>query len=141
MIVLGIVLYVFIGIIVGVGSFVFLNDWFDDECISALAGIFWPVSLVLSLLIFIISSLVKIVYQVMNYLKTEGFHYYKEELPDCCGKCKYMIYCNNHSEVNKCTLSNKTKLHSLVNSCEAFKKDWLWRFKIRYKWDDNLKNK
>ena len=131
MVFLGIVLYVFIGIIVGVGSYVFLNDWFDDECISALAGIFWPVSLVLSLLIFIISSLVKIVYQVMNYLKTEGFHYYKEELPNCCGKCQYIEYTSYKGTNTRCLKSNKIRNAPLAVPCENFKQSKLWRFTIR----------
>lgn len=131
MIFLAIVLYVIIGIVVGVGSYVFFNDWFDDESFSTLAGTFWPVTLVFSILILIIGALIKVVYQVMYYLKTEGFHYYKEELQNCCGKCKYIEYTSTKGTNCRCLKSNKIRNAPLAVPCENFKQSKLWRFTIR----------
>lgn len=131
MIFLAIVLYVIIGIVVGVGSYVFLNDWFDDESFSTLAGTFWPVTLVFSILIVIIGALIKVVYQVMYYLKTEGFHYHKEELQNCCGKCKYIEYTSTKGTNCRCLKSNKIRIAPLAVPCENFKQSKLWRFTIR----------
>lgn len=131
MVFLGIVLYVIIGVVVGVGSYVFLNDWFDDESFSAIAGIFWPITLVFSILIVIIGALIKVVYQVMYYLKTEGFHYHKEELQNCCGKCKYIEYTSTKGTNCRCLKSNKIRIAPLAVPCENFKQSKLWRFTIR----------
>lgn len=131
MIFLAIVLYVIIGVVVGVGSYVFLNDWFEDESFSTLAGTFWPVTLVFSILIIIIGALIKVVYQVMYYLKTEGFHYHKEELQNCCGKCKYIEYTSTKGTNCRCLKSNKIRIAPLAVPCENFKQSKLWRFTIR----------
>lgn len=131
MIFLGIVLYVIIGVVIGVGSYVFLNDWFDDETFSALAGTFWPITLVFSILIIILGALINVVYKVLYYLKTEGFHYYKEELPDCCGKCKYIEYTSTKGTISRCLKSNKVRNAPLAVPCEHFKQSKLWRFTIR----------
>lgn len=131
MVFLGIVLYVIIGVVVGVGSYVFLNDWFEDESFSTLAGAFWPITLVFSILIIIIGALIKVVYQVMYYLKTEGFHYHKEELQNCCGKCKYIEYTSTKGTNCRCLKSNKIRIAPLAVPCENFKQSKLWRFTIR----------
>lgn len=131
MIFLGIVLYVIIGVVVGVGGYVFLNDWFDDECFGALAGTFWPLTLVLGLLICIIGALINVVFKVMYYLKTEGFHYHKEELQNCCGKCKYIEYTSTKGTNCRCLKSNKIRIAPLAVPCENFKQSKLWRFTIR----------
>lgn len=131
MVFLGIVLYVIIGVVVGVGSYVFLNDWFDDESFSTLAGTFWPITLVFSILILIIGALIKVVYQVMYYLKTEGFHYHKEELQNCCGKCKYIEYTSTKGTNCRCLKSTKIRIAPLAVPCENFKQSKLWRFTIR----------
>jgi hypothetical protein len=48
-----------------------------------------------------------------------------------------MYYWNDHDELNGCRLY---KGHSHMSSshihCEEFKQHWLWRFRIRHKWDN-----
>lgn len=134
--------YILIGIITGVISFVFIMNKAEDcEPAGVFIGMLWPVSIVIYLIYKLLSFLTCNVYNVCTYIQDEGLHYYKGELPDCCGKCRYIQYCNDYDELNQCTKQRRTRLSSEVIPCDYFKKYWLWRFKIRYKWDNNQKNK
>ena len=142
MIVLLIISYILIGIITGVISFVFIIGEIEDgESLGVAIGIFWPIIIIGYVIFKLLEFLIRKVYNICIYIHDDGIHYYKGELSDCCGKCKYIQYCNNHNEFNRCTKQQGTKLSSEVIPCDYFKKYWLWRFKIRYKWDDNRKNK
>ena len=127
------VIYLIIGIITGVGCYVFV---FDSECdegdiLSVFAGILWFVSIPLGLLGYGICKFCKYVYIAMNHIKHEGFHYCKEDIPNCCGKCKHITYLNFHNECHRCDIHRKTSYTSTEVPCEDFKLNPWWRFKIR----------
>ena len=137
-----IIIYILIACVVGCAIYVYHNDEEDSAMIGLFGGFFWPLTFVFMLMcklfIFICSNICK----VFEYLKDEGLHYCKEDIKPCCGQCKHMYYWNNHNELNGCRLY---KGHSHMSSshihCEEFKKHWLWRFRIRYKWDEKVENK
>lgn len=141
MIALWIFLYVVIACVIGCFLYVQWEGEEDCEIGVIFASVFWPAAIIIIMSYFILKYICSNLVRFFKYLKNEGLHYCKENIEPCCGQCKYMIYCNYHNEVNKCALHNGTELHSLVSPCKSFKKNWLWRFKIRYKWDDNRKNK
>ena len=142
MIALLVISYILIGIIIGVVGFVFIiNKEEEYEPAGIFIGILWPASIVVYLVYKILEFLIRNVYNVCTYIQDEGLHYCKEDLENCCGKCKYIQYCNNHNEINQCIKHQGIRISSEVIPCNHFKKYWLWRFKIRYKWDDNQKNK
>lgn len=137
MIALLVISYILIGIITGVVSFVFIMHKEEDcEPAGFFIGMLWPVTIVGYLVYKILVFLVHNVYDVCTYIQDEGLHYYKKDLENCCGKCKYIQYRNNYNEVNQCTKQQGTRLSSEVIPCDYFKKYWLWRFKIRYKWSN-----
>lgn len=130
-----IILYILIACIIGCAIYVY-SDCIDRDYMGTFGGIFWPFTIIFIILYTLITFICSNLCKVFEYLKNEGFHYCKEDIPSCCGKCKYMYYCNNYNELNGCRL-HKGEAHfsSTSLSCEKFKKHWLWRFKIRYKWD------
>lgn len=128
--------YILIGIIIGVVSFVFIFNREDGcEGPGVFIGFLWPVTIVGYLIYKILAFLVRNVYNICTYIQDEGLHYYKGDLENCCGKCKYIQYWNDYNEMNKCIKQQETRFSSEVVPCNHFKKYWLWRFKIRYKWD------
>lgn len=132
---LWIILYVAIACVIGCFLYV---QWEDEDCEITIifAGIFWPTSIIIIILYYILKYICNNLINFFKYLKNEGLHYCKENIEPCCGQCKYMYYCNDHNELNGCHLyKGHTHLSSTSISCEQFKKNWLWRFKIRYKWD------
>ena len=131
-----IIAYVLIGCVVGV-----LFNYYIHDIPSELAGLFWPLVGVITIVWIICSKFCEIVTSIVTYLDKEGFHYCKEDISPCCGQCKYKHYNNYHNEINYCDKCSGTRLVSTAKPCSEFKKDLFWRFKIRYKWDDNLKNK
>ena len=131
MIVLWIILYIIMGILVGVGCYVFLNDFFDDDALAFFAGVMWPVTTVVLICGWLISLAVKGVYAVMTYLKNEGYHYYKEDLAPCCGKCKYAEYTGNTGTTIRCKRSLSVYTSSLKHPCDKYTQHCLWRFTIR----------
>lgn len=131
-----IVLYLIIGIIVGVGCYVFVFDNGDDEMsdvTSVFAGILWPLAISFGLIGYGIATFSKCVYTAMIYLKKEGFHYYKGDLPKCCGQCKHSSYLNYHNECSKCSIHDTISYESTETPCQDFKLNPWWRFKIRMK--------
>lgn len=141
LIALCIIAYILIGCVVGV-----LFDYYDDEVPCEIpcevAGIFWPIVCAFTIIWVICSKFCEMITSIVRYLDTEGFHYCKEDIPSCCGKCKYMYYWNDHNELNGCRLKkHHSQISSEVLPCSRFKKHWLWRFRIRYKWDEKTENK
>lgn len=130
-----VIIYILIACVVGCAIYVYLDDE-DCDIAGVFGGMFWPLTIVFILLCKLFTYLCGNICKAFEYLKNEGFHYCKEDVPPCCGKCKYMYYWNDHDELNGCRLY---KGHSHMSSsniyCEEFKKHWLWRFRIRYKWD------
>lgn len=133
--------YILIACIVGCAIYVFYDDD-DSDIASILGGTFWPLALVFISIYKLLAFFCNNICKVFKYLKNEGFHYCREDIKPCCGQCKYMFYYNDHNELNGCYLK---KAHSNISTettpCSQFRKHWLWRFRIRYKWNDNLKNK
>lgn len=136
-------IYVLIACIVGCAIYVYYKDEEEDADVAGLfGGIFWPLTFVFMLLFKLFTSFCSNICKAFEYLKNEGFHYCKEDIEPCCGKCKYMYYWNNHNEINGCRLfKGQSHLSSSNIHCERFKKHWLWRFRIRYKWDEKAENK
>lgn len=146
MIIFWIILYITIACVIG--CFIHIQ-WEGEEeneenleFVVIFASVFWPAALVIIILYcgfkYVCSNLVSF----FRYLKVEGFHYCKEDVPPCCGQCKHMFYYNDHNELNGCRLKeHHFRFSSEVISCSKFRKSIWWRFKIRYKWDDNRKNK
>lgn len=136
-----VIIYILIACVVGCAIYVYLDDE-DCDIAGVFGGMFWPLTIVFILLCKLFTYLCGNICKAFEYLKNEGFHYCKEDVPPCCGKCKYMYYWNDHDELNGCRLY---KGHSHISSsnihCEEFKKHWLWRFRIRYKWDEKVENK
>ena len=131
-----VILYIIIGFIIGCGIYVFLDDS-DCDIAGVFGGMLWPLTILIMIVYHISKFLCTHICNVLEYIKKEGIHYCKEEIPPCCGKCKYMYYHNNHNELNGCRLYNgHSHLSSSNIHCEEFKKHWLWRFRIRHKWDD-----
>lgn len=136
-----ITIYILIACVVGCAIYVYDNDK-DSDIEGLFGGMFWPLSLVFILMYKLFTFICSNICKVFEYLKNEGFHYCKEDITPCCGQCKYMYYCNDHNEINTCELPTKTyKLSSISLPCKHFKKHWLWRFRIRYKWDKKTENK
>ena len=133
--------YILIACVIGCAIYVYCDDE-DCDIEGVFGGMFWPLTIVFILLCKLFTYLCGNICKAFEYLKNEGFHYCKEDVPPCCGKCKYMYYWNDHDELNGCRLY---KGHSHISSsnihCEEFKKHWLWRFRIRYKWDEKVENK
>ena len=127
--------YILIGCVVGCAIYIFYDD--DDSDVACmLGGTFWPLALVCILIYKLLAFFCNNICKVFKYLKDEGLHYCKEDIKPCCGQCKYMYYWNNHNELNGCRLKkHHSQISSEVLSCSRFKKHWLWRFRIRYKWD------
>ena len=136
-----VIIYILIACVIGCAIYVYLDDE-DCDIAGVFGGMFWPLTIVFILLCKLFTYLCGNICKAFEYLKNEGFHYCKEDVPPCCGKCKYMYYWNDHDELNGCRLY---KGHSHISSsnihCEEFKKHWLWRFRIRYKWDEKVENK
>ena len=132
-----VIIYILIACVVGCAIYVYYKDDDDSDIAGVFGGIFWPLSIVFILLCKLFTFLCSNICKALEYLKNEGFHYCKEDVPPCCGKCKYMYYWNDHDELNGCRLY---KGHSHLSSsnihCEEYKKHWLWRFRIRHKWDN-----
>jgi hypothetical protein len=133
--------YILIACVIGCAIYVYCDDE-DCDIAGVFGGLFWPLTIVFIILCKFFTFLCSNICKVFEYLKNEGFHYCKEDVPPCCGKCKYMYYWNDHDELNGCRLY---KGHSHMSSshihCEEFKQHWLWRFRIRYKWDEKVENK
>ena len=131
-----VIIYILIACVIGCAIYVYRDDE-DCDIAGVFGGLLWPLTLVFIVLCKFFTFLCSNICKVFEYLKNEGFHYCKEEVPPCCGKCKHMYYWNNHNELNGCRLY---KGHSHLSSsnihCEEFKKHWLWRFRIRHKWDN-----
>jgi hypothetical protein len=134
MIALLVIGYILIGIIIGVVSFVFImNEEEDGEALGVAIGIFWPI-IILGYVIFkLLEFLICNVYNICVYIHDDGIHYYKGELSDCCGKCKYIEYCNNHNDINTCKFSDRARPKCISEPCNKFKKHLFWRFTIRLK--------
>lgn len=142
MIALWIILYIAIACVVGCFLHVQWEGEEDLELAEIFAGIFWPAAIAIIILYFGFTYICSNLISFFRYLKIEGFHYCKEDVPQCCGQCKYMFYYNDHNELNGCRLKeHHSRFSSEVLSCPKFRKSIWWRFKIRYKWDDNRKNK
>jgi hypothetical protein len=136
MIVLWIILYIAIACIMG--CFIYVQFEGEEDCdIDVIMGsIIWPVMIILIILYLILKSVCKNLVSFFRYVKTEGFHYCKEDVPQCCGQCKHMFYYNDHNELNGCRLKeHHSRFSSEVISCPKFRKSIWWRFRIRYKWD------
>lgn len=133
--------YILIACVIGCAIYVYLDDEdCDIECVFG--GMVWPLTIVFILLYKLFTYLCGNICKAFEYLKNEGFHYCKEDVPPCCGKCKYMYYWNDHDELNGCRLyKGYSHISSSNIHCEEFKKHWLWRFRIRYKWDEKVENK
>jgi hypothetical protein len=137
MIALWIILYVVIACVIGCFLYVQWEGEEDREIGVLFASVFWPAAIIVIILYFILVYVCSKLVSFFRYLKTEGLHYCKDNIEPCCGQCKYMYYCNNHNELSGCRLyKGHTHLSSTSIHCEQFKKHWLWRFRIRYKWDD-----
>lgn len=132
MVVFLIILYILISCIVGCALHVFFEV---DDGFEVLAASVWPISIIIFIGYLIISYICNIFCKFFRRLKYEGFHYCKENIEPCCGQCKYIEYVNYHTEINRCDKCSGSRLASTSKSCSEFKKDPLWRFKIRYKWD------
>ena len=90
MIALLIISYILIGIITGVASFVFIIGEIEDgESLGVAIGIFWPIIIIGYVIFKLLEFLIRKVYNICIYIHDDGIHYYKGELSDCCGKCKY----------------------------------------------------
>lgn len=138
MTVLLIILYILLGLLFGCISYVFIEQ--DESCIFI--GLFWPMAGIIAICFLVGKWICTKIVTVLYYLKDEGFHYYKGDIENCCGKCKHMYYKNNHNEIHGCELyKGQTGLCSTTIPCERFKQDPLWRFRIRYKWDEKAGNK
>lgn len=133
--------YILIACVIGCAIYVYCDDE-DCDIAGLFGGLFWPLTIVFIVLYKFFTFLCSNICKVFEYLKNEGFHYCKEDIKPCCGQCKYMYYCNNHNEVSGCRLSKGAyRLSSDGLPCNQFKKHWLWRFRIRYKWDEKIENK
>ena len=131
-----IISYILIGIITGVVSFVFIIGEIEDgESLGVVIGIFWPIIIIGYVIFKLLEFLICKVYKICIYIHDDGIHYYKGELSDCCGKCKYSFYVNNHSEMNKCSKRSGTCFASTAIACEYYKKSFWWRFRIRYNYN------
>lgn len=129
-----IMLYLIIGIIAGVGCYVFVFDNGDDEMsdvTSVFAGILWPLAISLGLIGYGIAKFSKLIYRAMMHIKREGFRYYKGDLPKCCGQCKYSSYTNDYTAHSKCSLHKTVSYDSTETPCQNFKLNPWWRFTIR----------
>lgn len=137
MIAVYVILYILIGCIVGCAIYVYYKDEGEDsETAGVFGGFLWPLTFVFIVLCKFFTFLCSNICKVLECLKNEGFHYCKEDIPPCCGKCKYMYYHNNHNELNGCRLyKGHPHLSSSNIHCEQFKEHWLWRFRIRHNWD------
>lgn len=134
-------IYVLIACVVGCAIYVYYDDY-DNDVASLFGGIWWPITIIFVLLYKFFTFLCKNICKVFEYLKNEGLHYCKEDIEPCCGQCKYMYYCNDHNELNGCRWKkHHSQISSEVLPCSRFKKHWLWRFRIRYKWDEKTENK
>lgn len=136
-------IYVLIACVIGCAIYVYYKDKDDDSDIAGLfGGIFWPLAIIFILLCKLFTFICSNICKAFEYLKNEGLHYCKEDIKPCCGQCKYMYYWNDHNELNGCYLR---EAHSNISTetipCSRFKKHWLWRFRIRYKWDEKAENK
>lgn len=119
MIVLLIVLYIIIGCIVGSVYYVFYDY---DETVAFFVGFIWIIILPIAL-IYIIA--IKNVINILEYVKHNGFHYYKKDIQDCCGKCKHVQYPNIYYDNTRC-LKHNTKIFKIEQDyCNSFKKDFL----------------
>lgn len=131
--------YILIACVIGCAIYVYCDDC---DIAGLYGGLFWPLAIVFIVLCKFFTFLCSNICKVFEYLKKEGLHYCKEDIKPCCGQCKYMYYCNNHNEVSGCRLSKGAyRLSSDGLPCNQFKKHWLWRFRIRYKWDEKAENK
>ena len=133
-----VIFYILIACVIGCAIYVYYGDDFEDGDVAGIfGGMLWPITIIWILLCKLFTFLCSNICKVFKYLKNEGFHYCKEDIKPCCGQCKYMYYWNNHSELNSCRLYKGNAYLSSSNiHCEKFKKHWLWRFRIRYKWDE-----
>lgn len=133
-----VIIYVLIACVIGCAIYVYFKDEDGDSDIAGVfGGILWPITIVFILMYKLFTYLCSNICKAFEYLKNEGFHYCKEDIEPCCGKCKYMYYWNNHNELNGCRLfKGHSHLSSTHIKCEEFKKHRLWRFRIRYKWDE-----
>lgn len=135
-------IYILIACVVGCAIYVYYKDEEDSDVAGIFGGMFWPLAIVFILICKLFTFICSNICKVFEYLKNEGFHYCKEDIKPCCGQCKYMYYWNNHNELNGCYLR---EAHSNISTetipCSRFRKHWLWRFRIRYKWDEKTENK
>lgn len=130
-----IIFYTLIACIIGCAIYVY-TDCKDSDDMGIVGGIFWPFTIIFIVLYKLFTFICNNLCNFFEYLKNEGLHYCKEDIPSYCGQCKYMHYWNNNNELNGCYLhKGDTHFSSTSISCEKFKKHWLWRFRIRYKWD------
>lgn len=129
-------IYILIACVVGCAIYVYYKDEEDSGVAGLFGGIFWPLAIVFILMCKLFTFICSNICKVFEYLKNEGFHYCKEDIKPCCGQCKYMYYWNNHNEINGCEFSEGARLSSTSLPCSRLRKHWLWRFRIRYKWDN-----
>ena len=136
MIALWIILYIAIACVIGCFLYVQFEGEEYGQTDVTFASIIWPFTIIIIIVYLILKYVCSNLVSFFRYLKTERFHYCKDNIKPCCGQCKHMFYYNNHNELNGCNLN---KYHSKFSSeafpCSDFRKSFLWRFKIRYKWD------
>ena len=135
MIAFWIILYIVLACVIGCFLYVQWEGDEDRELGVMFSSVFWPAAIIIIISYFILKYICNKLVGFFRYLKIEGFHYCKEDIDPCCGQCKYMTYCNNHNEMNRCFRYEGVRNRSTSIICSGFRKDLLWRFKIRYKWD------